>query len=439
MGRAGLFLSPGLGKTAISLTIIQECLSERNPWLVLCPLRVMDTWEQEIKAWKHLSGLRSVRLHGKYKVDVLHEQADLYLMNYEGLPWLHELLVRNKGKDSPFHNIILDESQRMKAHNTKRWKKFRSMVPMFDRRLLLTGTPLGGGGVEGLFTQTYILDRGRTFGHNFTDFQYRYFNPSPHCEYSWVLREGALDEIWKQIDPFCLSMRAIDKLDMPELIRNNIYVDLPRDAAAMYYQVKEDFFLQLDDNTVVLPPTAAATLMKLRQISQGGVFDEEGIWHRLHDAKVEALIDLVDELNGTPLIVFYQFNGELERLREVFPAAPAYRGGLSQKEATQIKSDFNSDKIPVLFAHPKAASLGLNLQEGSAHNICWFTPTYSLEEFIQSEARLWRQGQDRGVVVHHILSRGTVDHAIMAALEAKDGTQQFLIKQLLLDKEEAYV
>ena len=197
-----------------------------------------------------------------------------------------------------------------------------------------------------------------------------------------------------------------------------------------YHFLEDEFFLKIGEDNFVVSETAAVTGLKLRQMAQGGIYDEWQEWHVQHEEKLNALEDLIDELQGSPALVLYQFNGELAMLLSRFPNAVVMNGGTSAKESKKIIEDWNKDKIPVLLAHPKTVGLGLNLQYGSAHNIVWYCPTWSLEEYIQVEARLWRQGQENTVVVHHIIAERTVDLAVMRAVKRKDETQTKLLEAL---------
>lgn len=439
-GRAGLFLLPGLGKTAIGLYLIAR--NRDHSWLIVCPLRVMAVWEEELTKWADLCHLRVCKLYGPKRGELLAgPKHDVYLINYESLGWLHRALSPSKGQLAPFHHLILDESQRIKDPSTNRWKTLKAMLPIFINRVLLTGTPLGGGGLKGLWSQQFVLDGGRSLGKNFTTFERKHFRKV--SDYKWEPWPGTEEYLWGVLDPYCMSMRSVDLLDMPPLTRNIIQVDLPAKARALYDELEQKLFLQLESGETILPPTAAATLTKLRQITQGGVYDDEkdekgrplGNWHRLHTAKLEALDGLVDELQGNPLIVLYQYRGELEVLRGRYPDAPVIAGGVGIEESERIRREWNEGRHPVLLAHPRPIGTGLNYQSGG-HNICWLANTWSLDDQIQAEARLWRQGQDRGVIVHHIIARNTVDLVVARALASKEATHNDLITALLSYRKE---
>lgn len=430
LGReVGVFLSPGLGKTVIGLTAITEL--RNGSWLVVCPLRVMDVWNEEVVKWEHTRHLTVTVLHGLHKPDRLFDtKADVYLINYEGLPWLYEMLRPSGGREAPFQHLICDESQKLKDPSTNRWKKFKAMVPMFGYRVLMTGTPCGGGGLEGLWSQHYILDQGEKFGRDFKLYRSRFFAPRDHEGYQWDLQDGAEEKIWKMAEPRCLSMRSVDHLNMPELVRNEVRVQLPTKVMDAYSFLEDEFFLKLGNDQFVISETAAVTGLKLRQMAQGGIYDDFQEWHIQHNRKLDTLENLIDELQGSPALVLYQFNGELAMLLSRFPKAVVMNGGTSAKESKKIIEAWNKDEIPVMFAHPKTVGLGLNLQYGSAHNIIWYCPTWSLEEYIQVEARLWRQGQKKTVVVHHIVAERTIDVAVMRAVKRKDETQTKLLEAL---------
>lgn len=430
LGReTGIFLSPGLGKTIIGLTAVTE-LSDGRGWIVICPLRVMHVWIAEIQKWEHTRHLTHMVLHGPNKDEQLRQKADVYLMNFEGIPWLQEKLKRSRGRDAPFSHLIVDESQRLKDPSTNRWKKFKTMTPMFGYRAIMSGTPCGGGGLEGLWSQHYILDQGAKFGTEFKNYRDRFFTPRDYEGYQYDLRPGAEEKIWTMAEPRCLSMRSVDHLNMPDLVRNEIHVQLPPKARSQYEFLEDEFFIKLENDKYVISNTAATTGLKLRQISQGGIYDDMARWHVMHEEKLNALSALVDELQGTPLLVLYQFNGELEQILKRFPNAVTMNGDTKPSEQKTITDAWNNDEIAMMAAHPRTISLGQNMQYGSAYNICWYCPTWSLEEYIQTEARMWRQGQENTVVVHHIITERTVDLAVMRSIRRKDETQVALLNAL---------
>jgi len=431
--RAGLFLSPGLGKTIISLTLISEALGEdRTPWLVVCPLRVVNTWVSEIERWFHTLHLKPVVVHGRGKSELLRTPADVYLINYEGLPWLYNELRGTRGVNAPFNNLILDESHKIKSPTAKRWKLLKKMLPMFDHRILLTGTPASNG-LLGVWTQQFVIDEGAALHDRFNTYKHRYFYPVDFQGFNWQPVEGAEERIREEMRPTSISMRHIDHLTMPELTRNLIEVSLPSAVMQQYRELQKEFFLQVEDG-VVHPANAAVVANKLRQIVQGGVYLEGGDWNELHNTKLEALVALIEELQGSPLLCLYQFNGELEMVtNELYKQKISYavlNGDTGPQESKDIIDAWNADEISVLMAHPKTVSLGLNLQHGTAHNICWYSLTWSLDDFQQSEARLWRQGQRRTVIVHSILAKGTIDKTVLYALAGKNRTQKALLDAL---------
>jgi SNF2 family DNA or RNA helicase len=432
--QAGLFLDPGLGKTAIGLTVVRDTLAWAGPWLCIAPLRVMDTWEKERDRWSHTKNLIITRLHGRGKDDRLFSNADIYLMNYEGIGWLSDAIKTVKGQGIPFFNLLLDESQRIKAHNTKRWKTLRKLLPLFDYRLLLTGTPASNG-LLGLWTQQYVLDEGEAFGHSITAYKQRFFAPVDYFGYDWQPVSGAEEKIWEEVGRRSVSLRHLDHITMPELVRNEIEVDLPEPVMSQYKELQEELFLEIDEE-FVHPPNAAVAANKLRQVTQGGVYDEEGAWHVLHNTKLDALLSLIDELQGSPLLCLYQFRGELDMITKALDKkkvrCAVLNGDTTPAASSTIIDQWNNDQVPVLLAHPKTVSLGLNLQMGSAHNLCWYALTWSLDDFIQSEARIWRQGQRQTVIVHTILASSTIDRTVLGALSAKDKTQRDLLNALKL-------
>lgn len=437
--QAALFLDPGLGKTAIALTVISDTLAlEELPWLVVCPLRVIDQWPLERDRWAHLQHLEMEVLHGEWKSANLHLDADIYLMNYDGIPWLHDKLKASRGALAPFRNVVFDESHKLRRAETVRWKLVKSMLPMFNRRILLSGTPCGCG-LEGCFTQNFTLDRGEGFGDDFNAWRERYFLPRDIRRFAWDPAPETEERIWQVMGKRALSMRAEDHLQLPELTRNEITVTLPAPIMEQYRYLEEEFLMNLEGESV-LAANAAVAALKLRQVVQGGIYGEpdpfsgQKEWHQLHTKKLDALFSLIEELQGSPLLVLYQFKGELETFKAAAEKLKiryaCLNGDTTPSAAKQIIEMWNQDKVEVLMAHPQTVSLGLNLQMGSAHNVCWLAPTWSLDDHIQCEARIWRQGQRRGVVVHSIVAARTIDRRVVQALARKDATQTALLDAL---------
>jgi SNF2 family DNA or RNA helicase len=433
---AGFLLAPGLGKTAIILHVF-KILKARglvDELLVLAKKRIVyDVWPDEIKKWKLDFDYRI--LHGPKKTQRIEREADVWLMNYEGLPWLKkQTKFFKRGK-----RIMLacDESSKLKSSTTVRFRTLRKLLPHFGRRYIMTGSPAPNG-LMGLFSQIYVLDMGEAFGPYITYFRNEYFHPSGYMGHDWKLNPGAEERIFKKLKPLVIRY-GHDQLDLPPLTFVDRWVKLPSNARRRYDEMESEFVMQLKNHEIVAANAAVAS-GKLRQIANGGIYldreyDEQGRpigarkYLRLHDRKVENLVDLIEELNGEPAFVAYEFKHDLARLRRYFADAPALNSNTSDAEATQLKHDWNAGRIPVLFAHPDTAAHGLNMQ-GSGGIVVFFSMTWNLENYEQFIQRVWRQGQKRRVIVYRILARDTVDEIMISALQRKDTTQQSLLKAM---------
>lgn len=452
---AALFLDPGLGKTSIALAALKLLIKKKqvSKVLLIAPLRVCHSvWPTEIEKWTDFHGLRVVVLHGKYKETNLKADADIYIINPEGLDWLFaadkakNLAGRTKVtvdvkrfKQLGFDTLIVDELSKFKHTNTNRFKGLKQVLHTFGRRWGLTGSPASNGLMD-LFGQCYVLDQGRTLGPYISHYRMKYFVPG-FDGFSWNLREGADAEIYERVKPLALRMAAEDYLDMPRLIENNIKVTLPEPIMRIYKQLEDDLIAKLGKDTVVAANAAAAT-MKCRQVANGGIYlDQEVIaltklpksereWVNLHTMKVDALADLIDELQGSPLLVAYDFEHDLDRIRTKLGDVPFIGGGVSIKAAKALEVSWNQGKLPVLLGHPQSVGHGLNLQ-GACHHVAWHSMTWDFELYDQMIRRVRRQGQkEERVFVHHIMASGTIDEVMLLALKSKNRGQQALFQAL---------
>lgn len=429
-GSAALWLDPGLGKTAIVLSAYRTLRLKglAKKMLVIAPLRpVHGVWPPEVKKWEQFSDYSVGVLHGGTKGKVLKQNHDIYVINFEGLGWLSSQL---NGKDWPFQILTVDEISYMKNTQTQRFKTLKPVLDKFDRRWGLTGSPAPNSLLD-IFGPQLILDQGATFGPYISRFRTEYFYPSGYGGYEWKLQSDGEARIHAALDGKVLRMAALDHLDLPELTYNDIMVDLPPNARKLYDAFENDLTVELNSGNVTAV-NAAVAVMKGQQIANGGSYlDDDGsggerITTHLHDAKTEAVEELVEELSGQPCIIGYHFAHDLERLRKVFPDAPIIGSGVIGQKLDKIIADWNAGETPVLLAHPMSAGHGLNLQ-GSGHAVIWYSLTWSLEVYEQFIRRLWRQGQKNHIVVHHIMAKDTVDEAIMMAIRRKDKTQQTLL------------
>jgi SNF2 family DNA or RNA helicase len=453
---SALFLDPGLGKTSITLAAIKLLKQKKllDKVLLIAPLRVCySVWPKEVSKWADFGGLKVAVLHGPRKEEALKSEADVYVINPEGLDWLLQAkktktaqgktkvdVDLRRFKNLGFDTLVVDELSKFKHTNTNRFKGLKLVLSTFRRRWGLTGSPASNGLLD-LFGQCYVLDQGRTLGPYISHYRMKYFVPS-HDGFSWNIREGAEQEIYERLSPLALRMAADDYLDMPALIENNIRVDLPDNVMVMYNQLEEDLIAKIDAK-VVVASTAAAASMKCRQVANGGLYLDPEVqaliklpkskreWVNLHTEKVDALADLIDELQGSPLLVAYDFEHDLDRLREKLGQdVPYIGGGVSAKRSAELEHLWNAGKLPVLLGHPQAMAHGLNLQEMGNH-VCWHSLTWDYELYDQFIRRVLRQGnKSKKVFCHHIMARGTVDEVVLAAVKSKRRGQNALFDAL---------
>jgi SNF2 family DNA or RNA helicase len=425
---AGLWLDPGLRKTSIVLAALTALKQEKNlkRALVIAPLRVAQlTWPGELRKWTDFHHLKFNVLHGGDKDDLLTDRVDVSLINPEGLAWLFAKVNPEKW---PWDVLVVDESTKFKSWKAQRTKLLCRYLDKFDRRWILTGTPAPNG-LGDVFAQVYIMDGGKALGPHITKFRNRYMVQGGYLGYQWLPRPGAWEEVARKIKPIVMRLDAKDWIELPPLVYNTIEVELPDAARQVYKKLERDFFVELEKGDVVAV-NAAALSTKLRQATNGSVYMADGAAHVLHDAKLDALDDLVEELQGSPLLVSVSFLSEVAQIRARLGATiPYLGGGVSGKVAEHIVHNWNAGKLPVLLVHPASVSHGLNMQE-NAHHLCWYGLTWNLEEYDQLIRRIWRSGQKQRVIVHHIIARKTVDQAVVAALQDKSRNQSALLARL---------
>jgi len=429
----GLFLAPGLGKTLIVLMAFLKLrtLGQLDRLLVVAPLRVCySVWPEEVKKW----GLDfSVGiLHGKNKDKVFNKEHDIYVINPEGLAWLASRLARStSGKNkipkmfSCKIQLVVDESSLFRNGRSQRFKTLKRMLKFFNRRVILTGTPAPNG-LEGLWGQVYILDRGARLGEYITQYRNKYFYPSGYMGYDYKLQPGAEQEIYADLKDIILH-RGRELLDLPPLLHNQLRVELPPNAAKAYSEMEAEFMAEIETYGIVAAVNGAVANGKLRQIANGAVYDDEHNAVHIHDEKTKALQDLVEELEGQPLMVFYEFNHDRDRILKAFPHAAELGSG---KQTEKVRQQWNNNEIPILLLHPKSGGHGLNLQESRCRDICWYSIPWDLELYEQAYSRVWRQGVDSAITMHHIIATGTMDRVVIGALKRKKKVQKALVNAL---------
>ena len=416
---SALFLDCGLGKTVITLTAIWELALDYFDIckiLVIAPLRVArDTWPAELEKWDHLSGVGMSAVLGseRERLSALDKKAQVYVINRENVEWL----VENHKWD--FDMVVIDELSSFKSHKAKRFKALKKVRPMVRRIVGLTGTPAPNGLID-LWAEIGILDMGQRLGRFIGGYRERFFVPdkrSREMVFSYKPREGAEDVIYGLISDICISMKAVDYLDMPECVYNRVEVSMSEKEMALYEQLERDMLLPFSDGDIDAV-NAAALANKLLQMADGAVYDENGNVKHIHDRKLEALEDLIEAANGKPALIAYWYKHDLQRIVE--------RTGAVELDTAEDMKKWNAGEIPVAAIHPASAGHGLNLQAGGSMLI-WFGLTWSLELYQQMNRRLWRQGQEETVVIHHLISKGTLDERVMMALEKKDCGQSALV------------
>lgn len=437
-GVGALFLDPGLGKTAIVLDAFQRLKEQgvADKMLVIAPLLPAKTvWAQEGSKWTNFRDLTFTLVHGSKKKDALKASADtdITLINPEGLAWLRK---ETWGRALPWDTVVFDELTKFKSHRAQRSKLARKMFEDVARKWGLTGTPAPNG-YEDLFGQILLLDGGNALGKYMTHFRDRYFEPDGFTGYNYKLSKGADKVIEARIAPLVLRMSAEDYLELPPLVDDVRRLDMAKKERVAYDKMRKEMLLELPGG-VITAQNAAAAYNKLSQMANGAVYFDNEVpgasrqFAAVHDVKLDAIEELVEELAGQPLLVAYEFHHDLKRLRERFGAdVPVLKSGMSQDKLEGLVRDWNAGAIPLLFAHPASAGHGLNLQEGGASHLCWYSTTWNLELYDQFIRRLYRQGSKADRVINHILCvNDTIDEIKMQAIRDKDTTQARLLQAL---------
>lgn len=409
--------------------------------LVIAPKNVaQNVWAQECRKWEHTQGIRCALVMGTaaQRLRALSSDADLYIINRENVVWLVDTLQNRL----PFDMVIVDELSSFKSTKAKRWKAIKKLIQTVPYVIGLTGTPTPNSYLD-LWPQIYLLDGGARLGRTVSDYRYRYFKPGAHkghVVYEWIMRLGAQDAINRKLKDLCLSMSAEDWLDLPDTIYNTIPVSMDAAAEKRYKRFERTKvmallqeatgFRELDVRnpeqlaqmtSAIRGDTAAAIAGKLLQMAGGAVYDDDGQVVPIHEAKLDALAELLEANEGENVLCFYNYQHEKQRILERFPQAVAFSG-------TEVEA-WNDGRIPLLLCHPASTGHGLNLQSGG-HITVWYGLNWSLELYQQANARLSRPGQTHSVVIHHLVCRDTIDERVMAALQKKNEGQEALLKAL---------
>lgn len=420
-----LMLDMGLGKTVVALTAMQALKYDYfdiEKILVVAPLKVAEaTWESECMEWEHLRGFRCSKVLGNesQRLQALHQQADFYIINFENLVWLVGLY----GNKWPFDMVVLDESSGFKNPSSKRFKAMRRVRPYISRLVELTGTPAPNGLMD-IWSQVYLLDGGKRLGHSITEYRHRFFTPGARCGqvvYNWELNTGSDKEIYKRIADICISMKASDYVSLPDIVYNKVRVELTAMQMKKYRELEKQYTTELSGEELTAT-SAASVSNKLSQMANGAVYDEQYNVLQLHDGKIQALKEIIEANAGKPILVFYWFKHDLEKLKSYFKKAVCLKG------AEDIES-WNKGKVEMLLAHPASAGYGLNLQHGG-HIVVWYGLTWSLELYQQANKRLHRSGQNHAVIINHLVAEGTIDEDIIAALERKSIGQSSMLEAI---------
>lgn len=428
----GLFMEMGLGKTVATLTAIVELLRTKQvrKVLIIAPLKVArDTWANEIEIWDHTKHLKVAKILGTdaQRRRALLEKADIWVINRENIPWLVGLF----GLGWPFDMTVVDESSSFKSPKSRRFKALRMVLPKINKIVLLTGTARPNSLLD-LWSQLYLLDSGQRLGQTIGQFRSKYFTPAQtngYIVYSYAIKKGEdllgkdiyEKEVYDKIKDICISMKSEDYLKLPERILINKVINLPATVMKQYNDFEESQVLEINEKELTAANAAVLT-GKLLQFSNGAIYDEKKNWEVIHDEKLDVLEEIIEEANGQPVLIFYSFKHDLVRLKQRFK-------NVSELKTNDDMKKWNAGLTSLMACHPASAGHGLNLQAGG-NIIVWFGVNWSLELYLQANARLHRQGQKKPVVIYHLLCKGTMDMDVMRALYNKGQGQEGMMQAL---------
>ena len=419
---SALFLDCGLGKTITTLTAINELMYdsfEISKVLIIAPLRVaQSTWKEEIEKWDHLNLLRYSIAVGdeKERLKALKQNSDIYIINRENVDWL----VTKSGIDFNFNMLIIDELSSFKSHTSKRFKSLLKIRPYFERVVGLTGTPSSNGLMD-LWAEFRVLDLGERLGRYITHYRNEYFLPDKRngaVIFSYKPQPNAEERIYRRLSDMTISMKSTEYLKMPELILNELEINLDEEDQTKYKKFKKEMVMTIQEKEIDAI-NAASLSNKLIQLANGSIYDDDKKFYEIHNKKLDKLEEIIESANGKPVLVAYWFKADKERIEKRFKVREI-------KTADDIKQ-WNMGMINLALIHPASAGHGLNLQSGGS-TLVWFSLTWSLELYQQTNARLYRQGQKDTVVIHHLITKNTIDEDIMKSLKRKDKTQEALMR-----------
>lgn len=440
----GLFLDLGLGKTVTALTAIEALMfdyCEVDSALIIAPKRVAESvWQEEAQNWEHLRHLTFSKIIGtqKQRQEAIRTKADIYIISRDNIAWLSALYGGGK---LPFDMVVIDELSSFKSYKSERFKAMRSARLYIKRLVGLTGTPAPNSLID-LWSQIYLMDRGDRLEKTITRYREKYFRPgrtNGNVVYSYDLMSDSEFLIHKKIEDICISMKAEDYLEMPFRTDNYIKLKMPENIRKQYEDFEKNKVLELlssaDEETTINVINAAALSNKLLQFANGAIYDEERNVYPIHDIKLEALKEIIDDANGQPVLVAWTYQFDRDRIKEYLKA---YKP--RELKTNKDIEDWNAGKVQVMLAHPASAGHGLNLQAGG-HIIIWFGQTWSLELYQQFNGRLYRQGQQSHVVINHLILQGTHDEDVIKALKSKDQKQNSLMNSIKakIDKYKKYI
>jgi len=435
-GGGALFLDPGLGKTSVCLSAIcsMKALGYIRRTLIVAPLRVCQkVWPDEIRGWSNFKHLTYTVVHGSVDKRLKHLSLpmDIHIINREGIDWLADLCERKE--NLPWDLVIIDESTSFKTWSSVRSKAMRKIVKRIPYRLILTGTP-SPKDLGDLFPQIWMLDEGQSLGENITRFREQYCVTESQQKYTkFHIRKGMDVRIQEAIAPLCLRLDIQDYLSMPEISYHDVMVDLPQKARASYDDMEAQMFIALEASATIRDISHAGALYNAcKQVANGGIYDNDRKPHDIHDEKIKAVRELLEELQGKPALIAYQFEHDAVRLEKEIPGLKVIRGGMKADDFSKIIDGWNNGTLSPchLAVQPAALSYGINMQYGQGRDIIWLGLPDSLEIYLQLNARLWRQGVTSNVRIHRVLADNTVDLMVRDRLDNKQDVQTSLLESL---------